>query len=326
MKKGLTIFVILLIIFTASYFVIAEDYVLKVNDYVLTVEEYDNRVENIKGDSSKSKKRDTVFSNFIEEVILRELIKEKELEVTEEDIYQLVKKAESFITSGMNDTYPLGHFNDIDHPKEEIIERIVSFDETNVTYQEFERNIEMRAIREKVYEYYEKKAKKQFENGDIDETLRNKYEEIKETQIQKYENMDEEQKEEYSDNIQEIKDTTFEDFKEYNKKELIIDQRDKLFNEAMNKKGEELDIQVNKENSGQKAIINATKNNEINKVKSLLKEGIDPNTKNIDGNTALFYAANNNSQKIAELLIENGADVDAENNKGVTPLNGCKVQ
>jgi len=61
-------------------------------------------------------------------------------------------------------------------------------------------------------------------------------------------------------------------------------------------------------------------NNEIEWVKTFLKAGIDPNTKDNDGWTALMKAAENGHKEVVELLLKNGADVNAKDNDGWTAL------
>ena len=55
-------------------------------------------------------------------------------------------------------------------------------------------------------------------------------------------------------------------------------------------------------------LFNACKNENIEAVKFLLKNGLDVNHKDKNGKTALFYACNN--LNVIKLLIENGADKD----------------
>ena len=59
---------------------------------------------------------------------------------------------------------------------------------------------------------------------------------------------------------------------------------------------------------------------DIEKVKSLILEGINVNTKSQNGVMALHWASVNGHRNIAELLIQNGADVNVQINSGQTPL------
>ena len=51
----------------------------------------------------------------------------------------------------------------------------------------------------------------------------------------------------------------------------------------------------------------------------LLNMGLDPNIKDIHGNTALHYAVKNNHSRIVKKLIQNGADKNILNNKKISP-------
>ena len=53
---------------------------------------------------------------------------------------------------------------------------------------------------------------------------------------------------------------------------------------------------------------------------STVKNNIDINQKDEDGNTLLILCAKNGLKKMATILIENGADINAQNNKGNTAL------
>ncbi len=55
-------------------------------------------------------------------------------------------------------------------------------------------------------------------------------------------------------------------------------------------------------------------------VGELLKKGIDPNTRDGNGNTLLHRAAKNGHLEVVQLLLSNGANVDPENTEGETPL------
>lgn len=66
-----------------------------------------------------------------------------------------------------------------------------------------------------------------------------------------------------------------------------------------------------------KDIISATKNNDIELVKSLIKiSNIDYKDKN--HKSAIFYAVENCNINILDLLIENGADVFIKDDRGLT--------
>jgi ankyrin repeat protein len=55
-------------------------------------------------------------------------------------------------------------------------------------------------------------------------------------------------------------------------------------------------------------------------VRSLLREGEDPNAVDAIGYSPLHFAADGNRHGIAELLLENGATVDPQDQHGNSPL------
>ena len=67
-------------------------------------------------------------------------------------------------------------------------------------------------------------------------------------------------------------------------------------------------------------IIIATKNNNIDEVTKILKEGVGINYQDKSGATALFYAAQGGYDKIAHALIKKGANLDLGKKGGATPL------
>jgi serine/threonine protein kinase len=54
---------------------------------------------------------------------------------------------------------------------------------------------------------------------------------------------------------------------------------------------------------------------DVNKVKSLLDRGVNPNAKDATGSTLIHYAVTNNQVDIAKLLIDRGADIHAHYGK-----------
>jgi hypothetical protein len=54
---------------------------------------------------------------------------------------------------------------------------------------------------------------------------------------------------------------------------------------------------------------------DVNKVKSLLDRGVNPNAKDATGSTLIHYAVTNNQVEIARLLIDRGADIHAHYSK-----------
>lgn len=64
----------------------------------------------------------------------------------------------------------------------------------------------------------------------------------------------------------------------------------------------------------------ATREGNLNKVKSLIQNGAKVNIKDNDGSNPLHWAAHNGYSSIVKLLLENGADPTQVTNKGNTPL------
>lgn len=73
-------------------------------------------------------------------------------------------------------------------------------------------------------------------------------------------------------------------------------------------------------------IILAAKRGDINTVKNLLRNGIDPNTQNKYGSTALMWAVVNGYSDICKLLIKYDADPNLKNNTGDTAYNYAVVK
>lgn len=67
-------------------------------------------------------------------------------------------------------------------------------------------------------------------------------------------------------------------------------------------------------------LIKAVSEGNIDKVKTLLEEGIDANDEDYTGNTTIHLAVGQGNLAITELLIEYGANIKAINKEGRTPL------
>src|SRR6187455_2710344 len=67
-------------------------------------------------------------------------------------------------------------------------------------------------------------------------------------------------------------------------------------------------------------LVDAMKNQDLQRVRTLLDRHADVNVRSEDGSTALLWAAHWNDLATAELLIRAGADVNAANDLRMTPL------
>ena len=67
-------------------------------------------------------------------------------------------------------------------------------------------------------------------------------------------------------------------------------------------------------------LLDASKNDDVNKVKELLDSGADKDAKNNYGWTPLIRACAHVHLEVVKLLLEYGADKEAKNNYGSTPL------
>ena len=67
-------------------------------------------------------------------------------------------------------------------------------------------------------------------------------------------------------------------------------------------------------------LIEAAKKSDVAAVRTLVKQGLDVNTRAADGATALHWAAYRDQAELVQLLIRSNAAVNATNDLGVTPL------
>ena len=69
-----------------------------------------------------------------------------------------------------------------------------------------------------------------------------------------------------------------------------------------------------------RAMLAAIENDDRNAVASLLKEGVDPNSQTLDGESLLYQAVNEGSVNAVSELLEAGAAIDTIGSAGYTPL------
>ena len=60
--------------------------------------------------------------------------------------------------------------------------------------------------------------------------------------------------------------------------------------------------------------------NELDRVRDLLKQGVDVNVKDRNGKTALMEATRHGHADVVRLLLDKGSDVNAKDNEGRSPL------
>src|SRR5262249_13677789 len=75
--------------------------------------------------------------------------------------------------------------------------------------------------------------------------------------------------------------------------------------------------------NGDLELVDAAKNQDQQKVRALLSQRADANTRSDDGSTALLWAAHWNDVETARLLIHAGADANVANDFRVTPLSAA---
>src|SRR6266567_7085376 len=67
-------------------------------------------------------------------------------------------------------------------------------------------------------------------------------------------------------------------------------------------------------------LFEAVRNGDLATMKTLLRSGVDPNSRNYVGATPLMYAAGFASPECISLLLDSGADVNATSKAGATAL------
>ncbi|NEO22997.1 MAG: ankyrin repeat domain-containing protein [Moorea sp. SIO4G2] len=77
---------------------------------------------------------------------------------------------------------------------------------------------------------------------------------------------------------------------------------------------------MNSTNDLNEGLLQASKDGDLEVVKSLVAQGADVNVKDKENATALMRSVSRNYREIVEFLIEKGADVNAINDWDYTPL------
>ncbi len=75
-------------------------------------------------------------------------------------------------------------------------------------------------------------------------------------------------------------------------------------------------------NSG---LIQAVKDGNIDRVRLLIAQGADINTRDNRGGTPLHWAAYYNRKEIAKLLLMQGADINIKDKNGLTPVDVARI-
>ncbi|WP_186321356.1 ankyrin repeat domain-containing protein [Bacillus sp. FJAT-22090] len=81
-----------------------------------------------------------------------------------------------------------------------------------------------------------------------------------------------------------------------------------------NRQGKEGEVKMNEQ------LIQAAKHKETERIKTLIEEGVDINTKDSEGRTAVMIATYNNDVETAKVLIKAGADVSIQDNMQNNPF------
>jgi len=77
---------------------------------------------------------------------------------------------------------------------------------------------------------------------------------------------------------------------------------------------------VNLDRAGRSELHYAVVDRNLERVKELVRQGMDVNLADRNGWTALHFAAQNNDAETARFLLDSGAAVDPKDNYGNTPL------
>ena len=72
--------------------------------------------------------------------------------------------------------------------------------------------------------------------------------------------------------------------------------------------------------AGEVAVVAAVKTGDTARLRTLLREGADPDAAELDGSTALLWASHRDDVESVRLLVDAGADASAANDLGASPL------
>ena len=256
MRKQTVLFIIsfLFISLLINTSVIAEDVAVKINDSVLTVDQLEKGVNNRLSDMSRQEAEMKTVNAYIDEQVKLQLIEKKDLDLTEEVIYERIRSLETRITRNMRNVlkmgeyYPIGHFSGKEPSMEEIAERLASFDNVDPTADQLIRVAEVMAIDKVVNDFYSDKAEKKLEEGVFDEEIKKDFKSAMSQIEEQIEEFTEEQKEANAEQIKKVREMTMEDFKEENWSDYRSKKSEDLKDEALKNLKEELDIRIKIDN------------------------------------------------------------------------------
>lgn len=77
---------------------------------------------------------------------------------------------------------------------------------------------------------------------------------------------------------------------------------------------------------GAKAMFTAITKGRVSSIRALLRQGIDPDVRAMNGETPLMYATSLNSDFIVQMLLDAGADYTLTNNDGFTALKVAEIK
>ncbi|MCC3146000.1 hypothetical protein LJ207_11810 [Halanaerobium sp. Z-7514] len=248
MKKFSIIFIGIFLLFSLLFSanVLAEEEIaVRVNESVLTFNELEDEINERIDFMSEDEAKTAVIQGFVNRQMGLELIDEKDLELSDDDVYDSMRAMETMITSQMTDTYPLGHFDDSEPPIEEIAERLAGFDEIDSTPELLIQDAEMMAIIDLIEEYFKDKAEEKLEAGEMDDEIEEEMEIFIERNKEEIAELSEEEKEEFAEDIEWIKNLTLEEYKEENWNDYRSEKAEELNAKAFEELNERINIEFN---------------------------------------------------------------------------------